>query len=206
MLSLYLFLYLGTCSLSVFSKSFLLSTMSPNNVKTVKDRRQLPTSSGLGTHFSSPLKARDKRKTATFVRIPGHAKKRQRLLEKMASLLRGDTDPAPEATIPDHVPIPDIGVEDDWVDDGPVKVDEPEIEPVKMKNRILPDDAAIRLYTSWKSLIPTLITPLLQYINVSIGQPIQFAFQVTSGCVRDCHVKETPILCLYFDRKSLFNI
>ncbi|KAG1893799.1 uncharacterized protein F5891DRAFT_1195936 [Suillus fuscotomentosus] len=47
------------------------------------------TSSGLGTHFSSPRKLRDKRKTQVLVEVPGQKAKQRQLLAKMASLLAG---------------------------------------------------------------------------------------------------------------------
>ncbi|KAG2744422.1 hypothetical protein P692DRAFT_201808444 [Suillus brevipes Sb2] len=51
------------------------------------------TLSGLGTHFSSPRKLRDKRKTQALVEVPGQKAKQRQLLAKMASLLAGTAKP-----------------------------------------------------------------------------------------------------------------
>ncbi|KAG1845948.1 hypothetical protein C8R48DRAFT_779693 [Suillus tomentosus] len=57
------------------------------------------TSSGLGIHFSSPRKLRDKRKTQVMVEVPGQKVKQRQLLAKMASLMAGPTQPQDTSSI-----------------------------------------------------------------------------------------------------------
>src|SRR5215472_1850732 len=45
-----------------------------------------PISRGLGTHFTSPIKSRDKKKTNTIIEIPGHTAKRKLLQQRLAKL------------------------------------------------------------------------------------------------------------------------
>ena len=65
---------------------FLIFPMTPKPAPGA--RAALPsTSRGLGQHFTSPKKKRNPRKSQTLVSIPGQAKKRQRLRDRLNDLL-----------------------------------------------------------------------------------------------------------------------
>jgi hypothetical protein len=92
-----------------------------NSWLTQTHARQL-TTGGLGVHFSSPVKCRDKRKTLTIVHVPGHQYKKQLLLKEIEYLLhRSSQSPTPEVPEgPDSVPQDAVEhhiIEDDTLDD-----------------------------------------------------------------------------------------
>ena len=64
------------------------------NAPLIQTRARQPTTGGLGVHFVSPVKRRDKRKTTTVVQIPGHRLKRKTLLREIRALMH-QSSPSP---------------------------------------------------------------------------------------------------------------
>ena len=69
----------------LFFSSFMLSSTMP--MQHVTQSSQPITTKGMGRHFTSPRKARDKKKSWIIASLPGHASKRQKLLDKLGELL-----------------------------------------------------------------------------------------------------------------------
>jgi hypothetical protein len=63
-----------------------------------------PTSTGLGHHFVSPTKSRDKRKTQITVQIPGIDSKHDRILAKIAELMKPQVQGADSSGPPSTSP------------------------------------------------------------------------------------------------------
>ncbi|KAG1774666.1 hypothetical protein EV702DRAFT_1200022 [Suillus placidus] len=138
-----------------------------------------PISTGLGAHFISPKKARDPKKMRTIVHIPGVDSKHKRLLAEMATLMNpqvlttealsassGSVPTQPEAptNFDDIASYPydeDNSMVNDYQPDeeGPCPTD---VAQQDLGRRILPNKMAYNLYTSWKTLIPTLVDPHLK--------------------------------------------
>jgi hypothetical protein len=177
------------------------------------------TSSGLGTHFSSPRKLRDKRKTKALVEVPGQKAKQRQLLAKMASLLAGTAKPEnTSSTQEGHAETvalePDAESSNTWEDvfhhDDVLPLVTQSTEncplhsPSTLSRRILPNLTSTHLYDSWKSLIPTLVAVQLNYTARTLGAPLQRIPTTLplSLCRSDtCAQKRTSIVCLFFDRK-----
>ncbi|KAF9223339.1 hypothetical protein BS17DRAFT_705615 [Gyrodon lividus] len=68
------------------------------------------------------------------------------------------------------------------------------------KQCILPDPPAECLYNSWKSLIPSLVIPYLQYMSRTLENPLSANSTLIFHCKEiNCTWKSTKILCLLFD-------
>ena len=121
------------------------------------------TSKGLGIHFSSPCKARNPKKTQTFVNIPGCETRHQRLLTHLDDLLQkwpantpahnGGSIPeavtsAPESPIHDDAPL-DYNFPEDILDPS-------DTTPTSVS---IATRASSNHYENWKKTIPTLIPP-----------------------------------------------
>ena len=77
-----------------------------------------------------------------------------------------------------------------------------ETQPTMSNWRVIPNLSAERLYSSWKSLIPTLISPFLNYASRTLGKPLSpFSPHISLCKQNDCERKATKILCLLFDRE-----
>ncbi|KIM58042.1 hypothetical protein SCLCIDRAFT_129208 [Scleroderma citrinum Foug A] len=64
----------------------------------------------------------------------------------------------------------------------------------------IPDLPSERLYNSWKSLIPTLVLPFLNYMSRTLGKPLPPCLPSILLCKQNnCERKITKILCLLFD-------
>jgi hypothetical protein len=137
------------------------------------------TSSGLGTHFTSPWKLRDKRKTQTLVNVPGHKTKHRHLLTKMASLLAGPAKPEETSPIQPDMQIDTAVLEEDSNDvweDVPAPHDNSSPQPASQSTpsrRTQPDITSTRLYDNWKSVIPTLVAVQLDYTARTLGVPLE---------------------------------
>jgi len=183
-------------------------------------RARLPAaSSGPGKHFTSPIKPRDKKKTATFVVPPGHASKKQRLVEKLEVLTRlrphqppadignnAGSDPIPLDSDDVFSAYPSEDPRDIPSSDAPPvskNADEPYPQTEKGKKRILPDAESFRLYANWTGLLPTVVDSLLQYLTRSVGHPISSVTDLHSRCVQSCVPKSLIVKCLFYDRESL---
>lgn len=68
-------------------------------------------------------------------------------------------------------------------------------------------DATLKLYSSWASILPTLVEPLLEYEHQSIGKPLTSPSSILRECINgrqlDCEFKTFNILCLFPDRKYM---
>jgi CxC1 like cysteine cluster associated with KDZ transposases len=163
------------------------------------------TAHGLGKHFSSPQKPRDKNKTTTRLKIPNQAAKHQALLAKLLSLQQAtqhDEDVEPKQS--DYVDSdPDV----DMIIDEPATeshTPDPDLSPdTTIQRRITPDTASYRLYNAWKSLLPTLVRPLLSYLHQSHARVLPPPSTLDGACKRShCTMKTHQMICLYFDRMS----
>jgi len=142
-------------------------------------RAQLVTH-GLGQHFESPRRSRDKTRSNTTINVPGQASKRRYALARLAQLQ--STTAADTSESCDHesystdFPWENEAIDDFVMDEEYVPSDtdytmqdgEPDIgetQPTISNRRIIPDPPAERLYGSWKSLIPTLVLPFLNYTS-----------------------------------------
>ena len=180
-------------------------------------RRAQPVTHGLGKHFESPRRPRDKTRTNAIVHVPGQASKRRYALARLAQLQ--STTAADTFESCDHEPdSTDIPWEKDVVDDSvmdeeyvPSDTDynmqdgEPDIGETRAttsNRRIIPDPPAQRLYSNWRSLIPTLIVPFLNYTSRTRGKPLPTFLPYISLCKQnDCERKVNKVLCLLFDRE-----
>jgi CxC1 like cysteine cluster associated with KDZ transposases len=188
---------------------YLAMSSSTTGPRVSQSRGKEPVAPGMGTHFSSPRKPRNKRKTQEIVEIPGQDRKRSRLLAELEALK------VSEGSIPTNpLPLP-VDTLGDSVDhfcldasaDAEQMVPENPPTPLKIDGRkrsTLPDTEAVRLYKHWKNLLPSLVDPLLSYQKSSFGQVILPPTNMTVGCQNtDCKPKSTTIMCLYSDREYL---
>ena len=136
-------------------------------------RRALPsTTVGMGEHFSTPKKRRNKKKTQTHVILPGQSAKRQRLLQHLNDLLNDKSCEPPSS--PSSAPPPEDGIIEPSlpIDDTPFEqlADEPSHEDVDFS---VPGSIAVdRLYENWSMVIPTVIESYLHYLTDTIGKPL----------------------------------
>ena len=175
--------------------------------------------SGLGQHYSSPIKKRDKKKTTQRVEVPGQGYRMRKALGKIAQLM---SESKPEPPLSESTPgectsetddIPNFhstALDDQVMDNDPTFQPENEPQPSshsssqRSQRRQLPDTEATNLYAAWLDLLPSLVAPLLAYTTVSKGQPISAIGDLRSSCEREwCVTKTTSIQCLYFDRERL---
>jgi len=126
---------------------------------------------GLGQHFTSLKKKKNARKTQTLVSFPGQAKKCQHLLDCLNNLLnhkvvhepaRCETDlaTAPEVSTPEMETIGFMDVEE--ADDH-----EPTEHSPPMQHACVD-----HLFSHWKSVIPTMACPYLEYLGETLGKPL----------------------------------
>ncbi|KAG2739058.1 hypothetical protein P692DRAFT_20756820 [Suillus brevipes Sb2] len=168
--------------------------------------------SGLGQHFVSPRKARDKRKTQTLVALPGAQLKRRHLLAQMQRLMdptSSQTVCSPRTTLgspsgeADDMNIPndfDFAGAEDQTSEEVFSERRTDIEASPRKRRILPDKSTDTLYANWQKLVPTLIDPQLSYYARTLGQALEKTHDVISACgTHTCAYKRTNMLCLFFD-------
>lgn len=175
------------------------------------------TTSGLGTHFVSPGKARDKRKMQTLVELPGARAKCHRLLAEIEELMKPQCEkPNLQATSPqashnntaEHIQSTDdasvLSFDDVDMVEGP-SLDIPAVD-MPVKRRIVPDKSITSLYSNWSTFIPALITPLLCYFGRTQGKALENIQPVISACAgkHSCIFKRTTLICLFFDRKCDF--
>ena len=168
----------------------------------------------MGWHFTSPRKARDKKKSRTTVSVPGHASKRQKLLDELGNLLtaqpsglKPSLNSGVEAASPIHRPeeLPEaLQMEPEDMlftfDDEDKSCDATE-ERVRTA---CPTTRSISMCAGWKSLIPTIIDPFLKYSAAALGQPLVALGSRISSCTSNCQEQKlTTVLCLFFDRKEL---
>jgi hypothetical protein len=182
-------------------KSLALARGGP---RVSRDRSRKPTATGMGHHYSSPRKARDKRKNRQIVEVPGHDQKRARLIAELQALKSADAF----LEIVDSTQCPlDIDIGDDQIEQAshpdPTPPTSPSRRIVDRKRCAHPDSEATRLYNHWKSLLPSLVSSLLTYQLASLGRPVTPVSNLFSVCQDlDCGTKLTTMQCLYTDRTS----
>lgn len=180
-----------------------MSSLTPR-----RTRKAQLASSGLGSHFVSPRKARDKRKTQTYVELPGAETKRRRLLDAMERLLKPQHEeshpqllaqaPPSDTVTTEHMDTDNLVVSEFHSDEQPSL----EISVSPVKRRIVPDKSTNSLYKNWIALIPTLVDPVLQYFRRTQGKALENIHPVISACGKSsCSPKRTAMLCLFFDRE-----
>ena len=77
-----------------------------------------------------------------------------------------------------------------------------ETQPTMSNWRVVPNPSAERLYSSWKCLILTLISPFLNYASRTLGKPLPpFSPHISLCKQNNCERKATKILCLLFDHE-----
>lgn len=169
-------------------------------------------STGVGQHFSTPPRKRDKRKTQIIAHIPGQSTKRARLLSELTALLEHPSQTATPQSISTSS-MPDGNIQADttftseftdeiasdihWHEASPRSSDAP--------HRRDPTDSSSRLSKRWQNVIPTIVGPYVKYLTQTLGKPLVTSNTVLSGCSREpCERKRASIVCLYFDRTSPF--
>ena len=168
---------------------------------------------GLGQHFESPRCSRDKTRTNVTVNIPGQASKHRYTLARLAQLQSKTTvtDSSESCHHSSDFPWESEAVDGVMMDEEYVLSDTDhdmqdgeqytaETQPTMSNQHIIPDPPAERLYNSWKSLIPTLILPFLNYTSRMLGKPLPPCSPSISLCKQNnCERKITKILCLLFN-------
>ncbi|KIK13809.1 hypothetical protein PISMIDRAFT_17742 [Pisolithus microcarpus 441] len=157
-------------------------------------RSSLPiTTKGMGRHFCSPRKPRNKKKTSTTVPIRTHAFKRQRLLDELADLL---SPPSPEpgshigsaTTSPTHhfaeLPEPIEPEEELFTLDSEEALSGN--ATVKQTCTTHPTEKSISLCASWKAVIRTIINPFIKYTTAMLGKPLPILGSPLSSCTALC--------------------
>ncbi|KAK7008079.1 hypothetical protein R3P38DRAFT_3593313 [Favolaschia claudopus] len=167
---------------------------------------QAASSSGLGSHFTSPVKSNDSRKKRKVTDL-GAAQRHARVSDKLDALLRGETPSRPPAAAPG--PIPDASTNPDVQMDLSMDVDPPD-QPPSTPSRPLPpsvpprtrlsitDAAHARLNDSWNRLLPQLEVPWSQYYERTHGRqrdPIPSALSTTSNVCILPYVSVTTCPC-----------
>ncbi|KIM60107.1 hypothetical protein SCLCIDRAFT_41377, partial [Scleroderma citrinum Foug A] len=54
-------------------------------------------------------------------------------------------------------------------------------------------------FSHWKSIIPTIIHPYLEYLSETLGKLLAQHVSSLSACLQDCEKQSAVITCLYFD-------
>ncbi|KIJ09255.1 hypothetical protein PAXINDRAFT_17653 [Paxillus involutus ATCC 200175] len=161
-------------------------------------RAALPsTKTGLGQHFSSPHKVKDKQKTQTYVSIPGREHKHQRLLDHMEDLLNHKENFVKSTPLDDN----------QGLDHSPSVPHEAEGSEFHVEYNVPDDNNNIisapapastgssqpRPFNNWKTVIPTLVQPFLQYLTQTLGKPVNIPSSSISCCAQACELKQTML-------------
>ena len=147
--------------------------------------------------------------------VPGHASKRQKLLDELHNLLVASSEPKQSPSAKAASPI--------LQSDELLQPDEPlEVPPMELEDMIVmsdiedvshgattqrvctirPTTRSIAVCAGWKALIPTIIDPFLKYTAATLCQPLVPLGSRLSSCTSSCQdQKLTAVLCLFFDRK-----
>lgn len=172
-------------------------------------RKQQPATFGLGRPFVSPIKQRNKHKSSTYVVPINQDAKRRRLQTELARMMDALDDPAPQPPLDslDHL---DSHTHDETRPQTPLRLPTPPVgstpstssSPPKPR-RIHPDEKAKSLYERWNEVLPRLVEPFLQYIDLTCGKVILPTTILETTCVEaSCARKTAPVLCLYQNRAS----
>jgi hypothetical protein len=166
------------------------------------------TTSGLGKHYTSPTKARDKRKSGKIVIPLGNAKKHQILLQRLETLRKKPqtNQTADNGNYWEDSDDPTYQAMDIDCDTGIREaLEAPKLQDIKPKGdgAKLSAGPSLRLHASWADVLPSLIMPFLKYISSSFGSIMPPVDDLHTPCALSCITKRTKILCLYFDREYL---
>ena len=172
------------------------------------------TTRGLGRHFTSPLKKRDKKRSRLSAPIPGNASKRRKLDEELEALLATPFEPKRP---PPTITIVDASVSPIFREEEPLEGSSMELEdfPVlsdgedashsttaQNTRTTCPTARSISTCAGWKALIPTIVDPFLKYTAATVRQPLVALGPFLTSCTSSCQEqKVTAVLCLFFDRK-----
>ena len=174
---------------------------------------QIIVTKGLGKHFTSPRKPRDKKKRCMAIPVPGNGSKQQKLLDELKDLLAPQPlDPKPPSITVDWAGSPIHELEDPLdalpmeLDDASFTIDSEDEScsvPTERVHIICPTARSISMSAGWNTLIPTLIDPFLKYTAAMLSQPLLTLSSQLSSCTSGCQEqKSMAILCLFFDRKE----
>ena len=147
-------------------------------------------STGVGQHFSTSRKKRDKRKTQTVAYIPGHSTKRARLLSELTALLEHSSQTATPQSIltsptPDGNVEPDIMFTSEFTDEMARDIhDAPPQSPEAPRHRDLTEGSS-RLSKRWQNVIPTMVEPYVKYLTQTLGKLLVTSNTTISGCSRE---------------------
>ena len=172
---------------------------------------QAITTRGLGRHFTSPRKLQDKKKSWITMPVPGHASKRQKLLDELHNLLVTSSEPKKPASStvmaaspilqPDGLlEVPPMELEDLLVmSDGEGVSHGTTMQHISTTR---PTARSISVCAGWKALIPTIIDPFLKYTAAMLRQPLAAVGSRLSSCTSSCQEQKlNAVLCLFFDCK-----
>lgn len=181
-------------------------------------RGSQPYTSGLGMVFSSPKKRRDKKKSTTFVTPIGSDMRKRHLLAKIERLKANQVEEPGTVDVLEEGPLgEDSFMSQDttfnilsdnyqessaWVDDEACVS---QLETTPKSRRLLPNTTADELYARWMAVLPRLVPLLTSYTIRTMGVPLEPITNIQASCMnpQTCVRKNTKILCLFVDRKSL---
>jgi len=161
------------------------------------------TTMGMGQHFLTPKKQRNKKKTQTCVVLLGQSAKWQCLLQHLNDLFNNKPSCKPPLS-PSSVHLLEYGIVNPSspVDDTTFLTDEPSHED--NNDFSVPGGNTVdQLSYSWSMVIPTITESYLHYLTVSIGKPLSAHDMSLCHCQGDCEPKHSTLLCLYFNHMSL---
>ncbi|KAI6152500.1 hypothetical protein BKA82DRAFT_29556 [Pisolithus tinctorius] len=151
------------------------------------------TSLGMGQHFSSPKKWRDKWKMQTNVVIPGQDTKQQRLLQHLSDLLNPKSSPPPVPSTTSPSPLEDTAIDDAHAVQHFDHVNELSFD--KDPDYSARHVASGWLYDSWTAVIPTIIKLYLQYLTEMTGKPLAGCVMPLFSCHSGCFATVTILSC-----------
>ena len=168
----------------------------------------------VGEHFESPQRRRRWQTDSELVNRPGLPLLEHKLSTELEGLLKTydrsrQRDDDIELSSPIDPSIDDVvmqplstspGLERPL---GDPSSDLPRLDSQNEPNirRILPDEAAQRLYANWLVLIPTLVLDYLGYMQQTQGRLGRPPGIEAFSCPKDlCSLEKCEVLCLHFDR------
>ncbi|KAJ2917537.1 hypothetical protein MD484_g2849, partial [Candolleomyces efflorescens] len=187
---------------------------APNLPPQSSYRKNQKVQGGIGAQFATPKRKRTReRKQIEFssytrrqelkyldARIEELSQPRKEVaeeewVEEEAEAVASDSDPAPGAPASTTNAVGEQAEEGTHIGDNGVgdPMDVDEVVPPPKPKRLVPDEDAEDLYTRWKSAIPTLVQPFLQYMNFTVGKewespPTKLASECTrETCARTDH-------------------
>ncbi|KAJ7828627.1 hypothetical protein B0H13DRAFT_1916981 [Mycena leptocephala] len=173
--------------------------MAPRGQKRSVRASQPAARSGMGVHFTSPLKHGDTRKSRAAKGL-GHAMRLAEVRSRLATRLRGepiqtdvDMPPSSPATL---APQPDLHTEPQH--DGDTEWIDAEAPPALPPPLPAGPARRTRLYESWERLLPLLEAPFANFYSSTHAQqrpviPPQIEHPCTVGCTQRTKV----VRCLY---------